>query len=111
MDARLPAHVEVGAIRRLAESLGGFATVLARGEQDAGTIALVILCRGKPPALYERMPQLDGNRPFVRTHAQETEKPQDFLEILERRSARDPDLWLLEADVPDIERFVAALPS
>ena len=111
MDARLPAHLEVGAIRRLAESQGGFATVLARGELDAGTIALVILCRGKPPALYERMPQLDGNRPFVRTSEQDAEKEDEFSAILQKRSARDPDLWLIEADVPDIERFVAALPA
>jgi hypothetical protein len=110
VDARLPAHLEVGAIRRLAESQGGFATVLARGEQDAGTIALVILCRGRPPELYERMPQLDGNRPFVRTREQEAEKAEEFSAILRQRSARDPDLWLIEADIPDIERFVAALP-
>lgn len=110
MEARLPAHLEVAAIRRLAESQGGFATVLARGEHDAGTIALVILCRDKPAALFERMPQLDGNRLFSRTREQDPENPGDFLAILEKRSARDPDLWLIEADVPDSERFIAALP-
>jgi hypothetical protein len=110
LDARLPAHLEVAAIRRIAESQGGFATVLAKGERDAGTIALVILCRGGPPALYERMPQLDGNRTFSRTREQDAEKPQEFFAILEKRRERDPDLWLIEADVPDSERFVAALP-
>jgi hypothetical protein len=110
LDGRLPAHVEVTGIRRIAESQGGFATVLAKGESDAGTIGLVILCRGEPASLYERMPQLDGNRPFVRTLAQDIENPSDFLAILERRRSRDPDLWLIEADVPDSERFVAALP-
>jgi hypothetical protein len=110
MDGRLPAHLEAAAIRRLAESQGGFGTVLQRGEQDAGTIALVILCRGKPPALYERLPQLDGNRPFVRTVQDDTENKQGFSAILARRQKNDRDLWLIEADVPDIERFVAALP-
>ena len=109
MDSRLPAHVEIGAVRRLAESQGGFATVLAQGERDAGTIALVILCRGKRAVLYERMPQLDGNRRFVRTLEQDIENPQEFFAILKRRRARDPDLWLIEVDVPDSERFVAAL--
>ncbi len=111
MDARLPAHLEVGAIRRLAESQGGFATVLSRGERDAGTIAMVILCRGKLPALYERMPQLDGNRPFVRTREQDAEKEYEFSAALRQRTSRDPDLWLIEADVPDIERFIAGLPG
>ena len=110
MGVRLPAPLEVGAVGRRAYWQGGFATVLARGEQDAGTIALVILCRGKPPALYERMPQLDGNRPFVRAREQESEKDQEFSAFLRKRSERDPDLWLIEADIPDIERFVAALP-
>ena len=109
MDARLPAHLEATAIRRLAESFGGFATVLAKGERDAGTIALVILCRGEGAALYERMPQLDGNRLFSRTREQDSENPQDFFSILKSRCARDPDLWLIEADVPDSERFIAAL--
>lgn len=110
MDDRLPAHLEAAAIRRLAESQGGFATVLARGERDAGTIALVILCRGKPASLYERMPQLDGNRPFVRTREEDAENTAEFSAILEQRCHRDPDLWLIEVDVPDIERFVAGLP-
>jgi len=108
-DARLPAHIEAAAIRRLAESHGGFATVLAKGEKDAGTIALVILCRGKPATLYERMPQVHGKRLFVRTAQQDTDKPRDFSEQIERMRARDADLWLIEADVPDSERFVSAL--
>ena len=110
MDARLPAHLEAAAIRRLAESQGGFATVLAKGERDAGTIALVILCRGKPAVLYERMPQLDGDRLFSRTREQDPENAQDFFAILEKRRERDPDLWLIEVNIPDSERFVAALP-
>lgn len=110
MDSRLPAHLEVAAIRRIAESQGGFATVLAKGERDAGTIALVILCRGQPSALYERMPQLDGNRLFSRTRQQAAESAEDFFSILDKRRARDPDLWVIEVDIPDSERFVAALP-
>lgn len=109
-DARLPAHLEAAAIRRLAESHGGFATVLARGERDAGTIALVILCRGMPATLYERMPQPGGNRLFVRTGEQDAENPSEFSQRIERMCERDADLWLLEADIPDSERFVAALP-
>lgn len=110
MDDRLPAHLEAAGIRRLAESLGGFATVLAKGERDAGTIAVVIIANNEPAALYERMPQLDGKRPFVQTATEDIENKSIFSDILERRCSRDPDLWLIEADVPDKERFVAALP-
>lgn len=111
MDSRLPAHLEVGAIRRLAESQGGFATVLSRGERDAGTIAIVIIGHDKPDALFERMPQLDGTRAFVRAKEEDIENKQEFTEYLNRRRERDPDLWLIEVNVADEERFIAALPG
>lgn len=111
MSIRLPAHLEVGAYIRLAESQGGSGMVLAKGERDAGTILLVIMCRGKDAELYERMPQIDGTRSFVRTKVQDIENPLDFSEYLERRHHQDPDIWILEVDVDATERFVADLPQ
>jgi hypothetical protein len=90
--------------------MGGFATVLARGEPDAGTIAIVIIGRGEPDTLYERMPDLAGNRIFVPTLLQDAEKKGEFSEMLARRRVRDPDLWLIEVSVPERERFVVSLP-
>ncbi|RNJ64322.1 MAG: DUF1491 family protein [Porphyrobacter sp. IPPAS B-1204] len=109
MDARLPAHLEAGAICRLAESQGGFATVLAKGERDAGTILLVMLCRGTGAVLYERMPQRDGSRLFVATNREDAEKKQEFSEYLARRRSQDADMWLIEVDIADPERFVVRL--
>ncbi|MEE4317272.1 MAG: DUF1491 family protein [Erythrobacter sp.] len=111
MSQRLPAHLEVGAILRLAESHGGFATVLARGERDAGTILLVTTCRGKAARLYERMPNLDGSRSFVTTKEEDPEKQQDFSEYLARRRRQDADIWLIEVDIDDPERFVAQIDT
>lgn len=106
---RLPAHLEASAILRLAESQGGYATVLAKGERDAGTILLVMLCRGKAAALYERMPQRDGSRLFIATKLESPENPQEFSEYLARRRGQDHDMWLIEVDIADPERFVAGL--
>lgn len=111
MDGRLPAHLEVAAILRLAESQGGFGMVIEKGERDSGTILLVTMCRGGPARLYERMPQLDGTRAFVLVREQAAENPQDFSEYLARRKRQDRDIWILEADVADPERFVASLPG
>lgn len=110
MDARLPAHLEAAGLMRLAESLGGFATVLAKGERDAGTILVVILCRGGPGQLFERMPALDGSRRFVATKSQEPDNPTEFADYLERRRRNDPDIWILEVDIDEAERFTAILP-
>lgn len=111
MSGRLPAHIEVSAILRLAESQGGYATVLAKGERDAGTILIVTVCRGKDAMLYERMPQRDGSRSFVATKHEDTENKQDFSEYCERRRRQDPDIWLIEVDIADPERFIADLPD
>jgi len=107
--ARLPAHVEVSAVLRHAESQGGYATVLAKGERDAGTILIVTLCRGDEPVLYERMPGLDGSRSFVTSKIEDPENKQDFAAYLERRRHQDPDIWLIEVDIADPARFIAQL--
>ena len=109
VEGRLPAHLEAGAIMRLAESEGGFATVLAKGEHDAGTILVVTLCRGKDGVLYERMPQLDGSRKFIAAKRENPDNTQEFAEYLARRRAQDSDMWLIEVDIADRERFVAQL--
>ena len=111
MSQRLPAHLEVSALIRLAESKGGSAMVLAKGEADAGTILLVTMNRGENAQLYERMPQLDGSRSFVVTKTQDPEKPFEFSEYLERRSRQDPDIWILEVNIDEAERFVENLPG
>lgn len=111
MSERLPAHLEVSSMIRLAESNGGFAMVLAKGERDAGTILIVSMFRGADARLYERMPQLDGTRPFVLTKKQDIEKPEEFDDYLLRRRSQDPDIWVLEVDIDNPERFIALLPS
>lgn len=111
MDSRLPAHLEAAAVRRMAESLGGYAMILSKGERDAGTLAIVIIVRGEAARLYERMPQLDGTRRFVPTKYEDIENKHDFSRYLDHRCEQDPDLWLIEAVVADEEQFVAALPG
>lgn len=108
---RLPAHLEVASLIRLAESNGGSAMVLARGERDAGTILIVTMYRGEGAKLYERMPQLDGTRSFVQTKSQDPEKPIEFSEYLARRQKQDPDAWIVEVDIDEAERFIALLPN
>jgi hypothetical protein len=111
MSTRLPAQLEASAILRLAESQGCFGAVLAKGERDAGTILLVTTCRGQAGQLYERMPQLDGSRSFVATKAENPENRAEFSEYLARRRQQDPDIWLIEVDIADPERFIAQIAA
>ncbi len=111
MTTRLPAHIEVSALIRAVQAQGGFATVLAKGEKDAGTILILTMEKGENRALYERMPQLDGTRRFERIRAQDPEKPQELDEYLARRQRQDSDIWIVELDIADAERFIATLTA
>lgn len=84
--------------------------VTAKGERDAGTILILTIYRGENAVLFEKMPQLDGSRPFIAAKRQNPEKPEEIFEYLERRKNQDPDIWILEVDIADGARFVASLP-
>jgi hypothetical protein len=104
--ARLPAHVEVGGLLRRVQQEGGFATVLAKGQADAGTILIVLVDRNSPARAFERMPQMDGSRGWTLSREAAADDPHAFSEWLERRRAQDNDLWIIELDIPQGERFI-----
>ena len=105
--ARLPAHIEVSGLLRRVQQDGGFATVLARGEPDAGTILVILADRAATLRAFERIPQLSGERRWSLAREQDAADPSSFDEWLERRRQQDPDLWIIELDVPCGERFIS----
>src|SRR4051812_1306162 len=58
--ARLPAHVEVASILRRAATAGDFATVMRKGDEDRGSLLLLITSRGRHVACLERTLGVDG---------------------------------------------------
>ena len=42
-DPRLTAHMQVGALRRMAEGAGGFAMVVKKGDATSGQILCILL--------------------------------------------------------------------
>jgi len=107
VDARLPAHLEVAGLIRAVQAAGGFATVIAKGERDAGTLLVVCCQSGANAAAYERMPQPDGSRAWTLSRRQDIDNPKEFWEYCTRRQEQDDDLWVVELDVPNGERFIA----
>lgn len=106
MDSRLPAHLEVSGLIRAVDAAGGFATVIAKGERDAGTLLVVCCEKGAMAAAYERMPQPDGSRAWTLSREQDPGNPQEFWDYCDRRKRQDSDLWVVELDVPNGERFI-----
>ena len=106
MASRLPAHIEVSGLLRAVETAGGFATVLAKGERDAGTILVVCCENGKNSRIFERMTQANGKRLWMLVKYQDTQNPEQFSEYLQRRRQQDSDIWIVELDIPGGERFI-----
>jgi hypothetical protein len=105
----LSAALEVSALIRLVEASGGFAMVLRKGEPDAGTLLIILLDNQGLGQVFERMPQPDGARKWTIAKHQVPENKQDFESYLARRTAQDPDLWVIELTIADGERLILNL--
>lgn len=99
--------MRVSSLIRLAEVEGGFGTLISRGDPTAGSIAVILLERGRDPRLFERMLQADGEYRWTESASQADAAGLDSL--LERRRRSDPDLWVVELDIVSSERFAAEM--
>jgi hypothetical protein len=106
VDSRLPAHLEVAGMLRAVQNASGFAAVLKKGERDAGTILVVCAENGRDRRIFERMPRADGSREWIETRREDIETKDDFDSYLTRRGAQDPELWIIELDIVNGERFI-----
>lgn len=107
-SARLTSQVLVSSLIRRVEVEGGFGAVLAKGDATAGAVLVILAERGKRIALLERLLQPDGSYAWQESGGGGADE-EDFQARLARRRRNDPDLWLLELDVADAERFAAEM--
>ena len=110
-ETRLPAHLEVAGMMRTVQAAGGFATLTAKGERDAGTIMVITTCNGKDYRAWERMPQADGTRIWQCVRADEQGYGEAFATYLNRRKEQDGDLWIVVLDVAVAAQLVGLAPS
>ena len=111
MTPRLASSVLVSFLLRLAESEGGFGAVLAKGDAMAGSIILILLEKGGNPRIFERVLQADGAYRWDGSATRPSSNPQEVPDFIARRRRFDPDLWVLELDVPSVERFTDEMNS
>lgn len=101
MIARLASGIAVSALLRRVNAAGGFGTVLFRGDDTAGSIVIITRDRGETRAL-ERVMAMTGGYEWREAAAGDA-----IDSWVERARRRDPDLWIIELDIPDAARFVA----
>ncbi len=83
--------------------------ILHKGDPVSGAILVQTLEKGRNPRLYEQMPSLDDGPVWYEIWSEEIENKGNLQEYLERRFARDSDLWLIELDIADSERLTGLL--
>lgn len=111
MTARLTSAMLVSALVRRVNAEGGNAVVVAKGDATAGAILLDCLDRGTRTAFRERVLDSSGRYCWTAVGPGPDATREAVANWLDRRRTRDPDLWIVELDIPDAERFAAEMSS
>ena len=109
MTARLASGMLVSALIRRTEAEGGHAMVLAKGDVTAGSILIFLTEKGRNIGVYERTISGDGSYHWGRVGPQDVDSAEEFDRYIQRRRAFDPDIWVIELDVPSGERLIAEM--
>lgn len=104
---RLTSAMLVGALTRRASTAGGFVTVLVKGDETSGIILLQALEKGQDIGLFERVSDYQGGYRLTRCGPAAAEGDEALSQYIARRRRSDPDLWIVELDIADAERFAA----
>jgi hypothetical protein len=102
--ARLTSAMMVSALIRRVGAEGGSATVLAKGDATAGAILLICMEKGMVQSVREHILDRAGTYAWVCVGPSQ---PDALSAYFERRRAHDSDLWLVELDIANAERFAA----
>jgi len=104
-EPRLASGILVSALIRQVEGRGGNGMVLFKGDAIAGGVLVTIADRGRPVRLLERVHDFDGRQKWQPVGPQDIENTEEFSNYLARRRRIDPDIWVIELDIADGERF------
>lgn len=112
IEPRLAASVRIEALKRLTAAAGGFATIIAKGDPVSGAILIARTVRGHDNALFESFRGLDGKADWqeIWNDGSATIVAKGSMaEYIERRRARDADLWIIELDIASRAQFDAIM--
>ena len=109
MEPRLQSSVLVNGLLRHAEAAGGFGAVIAKGDSTAGSVLVILAEKGRKARILERLLQRVGEYSWQDIGPGTLANDEEAEKFLARRRKFDPDLWILELDVPSAERFAAQM--
>ena len=106
MTRQLATKIRATALLRIVQHAGGNATVIKRGDPDSGEILILCAEKGQITALCERVQSVSGQYEWAPVLTQIIENKEEIDRYLARRMSFDPDIWVIELDIPNAERFV-----
>lgn len=101
MEPRVKAGLWVRMALRLGDADGRPGAVLRRGDEDAGGV-LVVLRGREGLSVLSRMTASDGSPRWVRATGDAPVTQDDADAYVARQTRRDPDLWVIEFEAPDL---------
>ena len=107
MHERLPASLEAMAIIRRVQSDGGFAAILKKGDPDRGALTLILRGKGELKGILERELGPDFQYRWALKKGSEAMSCAGLDDFIASRRRLDADLWLIELDIAQPERFIA----
>jgi len=80
---------------------------MKKGDPERGSLLLFVSSRGVHIAAFERVLNVDGSYRWQRAGPAESASSAEIADFLARRARFDDDLWAVELDIADAERFIA----
>lgn len=102
MEAKVKAHLWVSMAIRLSDMAGRPAAVLRKGDADSGGILCVLRGRGGQVVLSQAR-DAEGRPAWLRGTGDAPVAEDVVTAYIERQVKRDPDLWVLEFEAPDLQ--------
>jgi hypothetical protein len=105
--ARVTSALLASALVRRVDQEGGSAAVLAKGDATAGGILLLTYDRGSNPRFFERGVGPGGEPALLASGPAVLADESEVTAYWQRRRRNDSDLWVIELDIAQAERFAA----
>jgi hypothetical protein len=84
---------------------------MRKGDEERGSLLLLISSRGTHHACLERVLDFDGTYRWQRVGPGDSASSVEVADFLARRARFDEDSWAIELDIADPERFIAETTS
>ena len=102
MDAKVKAGIWVSMAIRLSDMAGRAAAVLRKGDPDSGGILCVLRGRDGVQVLSQ-IRDAEGRPAWLRATGPSAADQETADSYIARQVQRDPDLWVVEFDAPDLQ--------